>query len=123
MTRPRRVGSRRLRGGEISIRRETQYIIDRARRHDARLVTLGALIFFSTETGDAWVLDRQDHLAICLARDGVEQPYAIAESATGFAIEWTGRFELDGDAFTYADNSGHVRTVLGYPVAEIRRAL
>lgn len=84
---------------------------------------LGALIFFSTETGDAWMLDREDRLAICIARDGTEQPYAIAESERGFTIEWTGHFEVNGEAFTYADHAGHVRTVLGYPVAEIRRTL
>jgi hypothetical protein len=34
-------------------------------------VTVGPLVLFSTETGDAWLLDPADHLAARLARDGV----------------------------------------------------
>lgn len=42
--------------------------------------TLGPLLFFSTETGDAWVLDPADHLALCLARDGEPLPANIIET-------------------------------------------
>jgi hypothetical protein len=33
-------------------------------------VTVGPLALFSTDTGDAWLLDPEDHLAARLARDG-----------------------------------------------------
>jgi hypothetical protein len=112
-----------LRARDVSIRGEARYIVERAQAHEACLVKLGALVFFSTKTGDAWMLDREDRLAICLARDGAELLFPSERRDTRFAIEWTGRFELYGDAFTYADNAGHIRTVLGYPVAEIRGAL
>src|SRR5258708_6658063 len=42
----------------------------RAAEHDGRFVTIGQLVFFSTETGDAWMLDPTDRLAARLARDG-----------------------------------------------------
>jgi len=115
--------ARVLKAQDVSIRGEAKYIIERARARDGRLVALGALIFFSTDTGDAWMLDREDRLAVCLARDGEEQEYSIAESDAGFAVEWKGRFDLSGNAFIFSDNVGRVRTVIGYPVAEIRRAL
>src|SRR5215831_14306986 len=35
-----------------------------------RIVTIGQLLLFSTETGDAWLLDPADRLAARLARDG-----------------------------------------------------
>ena len=33
-------------------------------------VTIGPLVFFSTETGDAWMLELSNQLAARLARDG-----------------------------------------------------
>jgi len=114
---------RTVRGEDLSIKGEAEYIVGRACQGETRLVTLGPLIFFSTGTRDAWMLDREDRLALCLVRDGDSQAYFLRESANGYAIEWTGRFELDGETFVYADNAGHVRSVLGYPIAEIRRAL
>ena len=55
-------------------------------------VTLGSLIFFSTDNGDAWVLDFDDRLALCLALEGKAQPYRIVETDTRFAIEWNAKY-------------------------------
>ncbi len=107
----------------LSIAREVDYIIARAQERDARLVSLGPLVLFSTESGDAWLLDREDRLALCVARDGEAQRCSITESRSGYAIEWQGTFDLDGDAFVYVDRTGSARTVLGYPVAQLREAL
>jgi hypothetical protein len=49
---------------------EIGYIQDKAADHDGRIVTIGQLILFSTETGDAWLLDITDQLAARLARGG-----------------------------------------------------
>ncbi|HEY4690968.1 MAG TPA: hypothetical protein VIK33_16770 [Anaerolineae bacterium] len=38
---------------QINIEREVEYIVRRAAERDARVVMLGPLVFFSTETGDA----------------------------------------------------------------------
>jgi hypothetical protein len=32
----------------------------RAAGHDGRIVTIGQLTLFSGETGDAWIIDRED---------------------------------------------------------------
>ena len=40
-------------GGGIRLADEVRYIQQRAANHDGRIVTIGQLILFSTETGDA----------------------------------------------------------------------
>src|SRR5208283_1699358 len=46
---------------------EVRYIQRQAANHDSRIVTIGQLVLFSTDTGDAWLLDRSDQLAARLA--------------------------------------------------------
>jgi hypothetical protein len=53
-------------------------------------VTVGQLILFATETGDAWLLDPVDRLAARLARDGDSDPIDIEETDTTLAIGWKG---------------------------------
>ena len=66
------------------------------KRQHGRVVTVGQLILFSTETGDAWLLDPTDRLAARLARDGEGEPIHIEETDTTFAIGWTGRYRIEG---------------------------
>ncbi len=106
---------------DIDIHREIRYITERAQAGDARLVTLGNLVLFSTETQDAWLLDSEDSFALCLARDGQPQWYRILDTADTFAIEWNARFEITGAAFVVA-SSGEVRSIYGYPTAQIADA-
>src|SRR5499427_6818048 len=75
MTAPRRPvkrapGKRRVDGKDFRLADEVRYVQRCAARHDGRIVTIGQLILFSTETGDAWLLDKDDGLAAPLARDG-----------------------------------------------------
>ena len=55
-------------GKSFRLADEVRYIQRRAAEHDGRIVTIGQLVLFSTETGDAWLLDPPDHLAARLAR-------------------------------------------------------
>ena len=63
-----------------------------AQEHGDRVVRFGQLVFFSTETGDAWMLDPADGLARCLARDGVALPAGIVETPDRFGIEWNASY-------------------------------
>src|SRR3984893_9875772 len=102
---------------------EVRYIQDKAANHDGRMVTIGQLILFSTDTGDAWLLDVTDQLAARLARDGDPEPIHLEETDTTFGIRWTGQYHIEGTAFIYADrDSGRVRTIFGYPTQTIARA-
>ena len=95
---------------------EVEYIQRRAAEYDSRIVTIGPLLLFSTQTGDAWVLDPADHLAMPVAREGNPLPVQMAETTAKFAIAWTGQYHIDGDAFVYVDkDSRTTRTILGYP--------
>ena len=80
-----------------------------------RVVRLGPLIFFSTDTGDAWMLDPADHLALCLARAGDEQPYQILETRSKFNIVWNSEYKLADDLFLFADECDQIRAIAGYP--------
>ncbi len=106
----------------FSVLQEVDYIVGKAARRDARVVSIGPLVFFSTETGDAWVLDPADAAALCLARDGSPSPVRIVESERKFAIEWTCTYEINGEVMTFAEASGSVRSVMGYPTGEIAQA-
>jgi hypothetical protein len=98
-------------------------VADRASRYDSRIVTLGPLVFFSTETSDAWMLDPEDQLAACLVRDGSGLPVSIQETDERFAIEWTHAYQIDDDLMTFVDRCGSAKTVCGYPTREIEQAI
>jgi hypothetical protein len=98
-------------------------VIARAEQHEGRLVTLGSLVLFSTETGDAWMLDVEDSSALCLARSGERQPFAIVDAPTTFSIEWNGSFRIEDQAFIVTDSAGTTSSMFGYPIAQIREAL
>ena len=116
-------GKQWVEGKSFRLADEVRYIQSKAAAHDGRVVTLGQLVLFSTDTGDAWLLDVSDQLAAPLARDGDPEPIHLEETDTSFAIGWKGHYRIEGTAFIYADrDSGRVRAILGYPTQTIARA-
>ena len=108
----------------LHLAKEARHIQDRAAEHDGRIVSIGPLVLFSTDTGDAWILELADHLASKLASDGDALPVRIEESETTFAIEWQGRYRIEGDTFVYEDNNARrLVAILGYPTKHILRAI
>ncbi len=112
-----------LNRAEHGMTHEAEYIIHRAEVGDARIVTVAKLVLFSTEARDAWMLDPEDSLAVCLAHDGERQPFKIDETSATFSIEWPAGYRIDGDVFIVTEKSGRVRRILGYPTWEILRAV
>jgi hypothetical protein len=97
-----------------------RYIQRRAADHDSRIVTVCQPVLFSTETGDAWLLDPADRLAARLAQDGQSEAIYIKETDTTFAIAWKGRYRIEGPAFIYSDrDTGRTITILGYPTDKL----
>jgi hypothetical protein len=99
---------------------EISYIQDKAADHDGRIVTIGQLILFSTDPGDAWLPD-VTNLAAGLARVGDPEPIYLEETDASFAIEWKGHYRVEGPAFIYADrNTGRRHHHPGLPHTKTR---
>ncbi len=45
-------------GASFRLADEIRYITRRAAEHDGRVVTIGQLTLFSSETGDAWIIEK-----------------------------------------------------------------
>ena len=86
---------------------------------ETHVVVLGSLVFFSTETGDAWILDTEDNNALPLMHDMQEQDVTINEADGFFEIGWQGTYRIEGDLFVFIENSVRSRSIFGYPVKEI----
>jgi hypothetical protein len=113
-------GKRIVAGQSFRLADEVRYIQRRAAAGDSRIVTFAELVLFSTETGDAWLLDRADRLAARLASAGEREPIHIEETDTTFAIAWKGRYHIKGAAFVYSDReTGVITTILGYPTEKL----
>src|SRR5262245_48365002 len=61
-------GKRMVDGKSFRLADEVRYIQRRAAELDSRIVSIGQLVLFSSESGDAWMLDPAGHLAVRLAR-------------------------------------------------------
>ena len=113
-------GKRMVDGASFRLADEIRYITRRAAEHDGRVVTIGQLTLFSTETGDAWIIDREDRLALRLARDGDPEPFHIEETATSFAIDWKGLYRIEGGTFIFTErDTGRITAALGYPTGKL----
>jgi len=107
-------------GRDFRLADEVRHIQQCAARHDGRIVTVGQLILFSTQTGDAWLLDATDRLAAQLARDGDPEPIHIEETDANFTIDWKGHYRIEGDAFVFVDRKTRgTRAILGYPTHKL----
>lgn len=106
-----------------SISQEINTIIQLSHQREARLLSLGRLVFFSTQTGDAWILDPDEGRARCLSLDGEKQPFTINETPTDFSIDWDSEYRIKGRLFTVLEYSGSVRTILGYPTLQLEEAI
>ena len=116
-------GKRMVDGKDFHLADEVRYIQRCAARHDGRIVTVGQLILFSTQTGDAWLLDAEDALAAPLARDGDPEPVHIEETDANFTIDWKGHYRIQGAAFVFVNRKTRgTRTILGYPTQKLEQA-
>jgi hypothetical protein len=128
MTAPRKPiktgpGKRMVDGKDFRLAEEVRYVQRCAAKHNGRIVTIGQLILFSTESGDAWLLDKEDGLAAPLARNGDPEPIHIEETNANFTIEWNGHYRIEGAAFIFVDRKTQAtRTILGYPTQKLQHA-
>ena len=107
---------------QVNITGEIDYIIVQAENGKARIVTIGSLVLFSTETGDAWMLDPEDGLALCLARGGERESFTVTETSKNFVIAWQANYRIEGEKFIVLERSGRTRAIFGYPTKKIMQA-
>lgn len=116
--------AQRLSRQSLHLAKEVRSIQRRAAEHDGRIVSIGPLVFFSTDTGDAWILEPADALACRLVIGGDPIEIFFEETETGYAIGWQGHYRIDGETFTYEDNASHrLIAIGGYPVHLLQRVI
>ena len=117
-------GQRQVPGKDFRLADEVRYIQRRAAQCDSRIVSIASLLLFSTETGDAWILDPADQLATPIARQGTALSVHIQDTDRNFTVEWAGNYQIDGDLFLYREkDSGNTRAIFGYPTARITQQI
>lgn len=85
---------------------------------------IGALVFFATDRGDAWLLELTEQDALPVARAGTPLDITVAETEETLEIGWTHSFAVKGSLLittSYLD--GAVSSHEGCPVREIRDAV
>lgn len=115
-----------------SLLKECDYIVEAALSGNGKLVITGPeilakqpLILFSTENGDAWVLEPNEGLAICLAWQGERNEPRINDKGRQLKIEWDGEFAIEDDSFAVDIGLPPIgkRAIFGYPVDKLRDAI
>ncbi|MDP5239125.1 hypothetical protein Q9Q94_06255 [Uliginosibacterium sp. 31-16] len=106
-----------IKQSDVSFLKEVEYILGLAAAGKSHVVALEHCVLFSTEDGDAWVLDANDGLALCLSWHGRRQDFVIEESAERFFVGYDADFMLREGAFVVRSDNPRIgsRTILGYP--------
>lgn len=120
---PPRPQKQRSRHAKVNITKEANYIIQCAQNGDGRVVATGQFVFFSTATGDAWLLEPGEQLAMELARHGKEQTFTILETPHNVAIKWELAYEIQDGSFITISEGGRITTIQGYPIDEIQEMI
>ena len=109
--------------GEMFIGKEIEHIVECAKAGDVHIVAIGPLIVFSAASGDAWMLEPDDGLAVPLCRFGEPLPLNLLETSEQFTVEWTHTYSIQDDCFVVFDQgSGRMTQIMGYPTRQISQA-
>ena len=85
--------------------------------------TKGVFVFFSTEEGDAWVLEASGGDALQVAAAGRPIEVDVVQTAEAIEVTWSHQFTIRKD-FTVTDYADQSRTIhSSYPAARIRALL
>jgi len=99
-------------------------IKDAARARKRLVMTSGVLILFSTEEGDAWLLETTDQDALRLMDKGEEIDVLIEENPETTTVEWSHTFKLKKKLFIVTSYKEKEQEVFeGYPVKKIIAAM
>ncbi|MEC5387300.1 hypothetical protein VVD49_16340 [Uliginosibacterium sp. H3] len=82
-------------------------------------------VIFSTGIGDAWLLEPNEQLGMCLVWRGECQTMGICDDPDRLEVEWDGTYELRGDFFCVESQHPLIgtRAIGGYPLDGVRKLL
>lgn len=86
---------------------------------------VGPYVLFSSQSGDAWLLDPDGFGAICLIWKGNMPEEGVAAAARRQETGWHAEYELLGDFFRVESELPGIgeQAIAGYPVGEIRSVI
>lgn len=114
-----------------SIRAECEATIAAERRSEAKAVmtqdgvACPPFVLFSSGIGDAWLLEPDEQLAMCLVWHGEPQSIGLRDDPDRIEVEWDGGYELRGDFFYFESQHPIIgtRAIGGYPLNGVRKLL
>jgi hypothetical protein len=96
---------------------------DKVSAMSAAMWTRGVFVFFSTDEGDAWVLEASGMDALQVAAAGRQIDVDVVQTADAIEVTWSHQFSIRKD-FTVTDYADQSRSILAsYPAARIRALL
>jgi hypothetical protein len=110
---------------------ECEAIIAAELRGESKVVMTSAgvacppFVLFSTGIGDAWVLEPDEALAMCLVWQGSSQAIGLRDDPARLEVEWDATYELVGDFFRLESEHPLIgtRAIGGYPLHVVRKVL
>ncbi len=96
---------------QLSLKAEVEKIQQAAVAGKSEVRTIGVFVLFSTESGNAWLLELTDMDALLVARDGAACEVDIIESAETMEINWSHQFAVRNKRLvvtSYADKTEQV---------------
>lgn len=118
------------RAGFGKLNAELDIIVRAAHAGETRIIVTGPemvtvpLVLFTSQ-GDAWMLDANEDMAICLIWQGEALPRNIRDAGRNIEIDWDGSFALNGESFAVDTDHPEIgrRVICGYPLQELRQAI
>jgi hypothetical protein len=96
---------------------------DKVNDKSAVMWTRGVFVFFSTDEGDAWVLEASGMDALQVAAAGRQLDVDVQQTEEAIEVTWSHQFTIRKD-FAVTDYADQSRTVYAsYPAARIRALL
>ena len=88
---------------QLSLRSEVEKLQKAAVERRNSLYTLGVFVFFTTDTGDGWLLEVSEMDALQVARDGQILEVEIEENAETIEVNWSHKFSMKNNIFQVRD--------------------
>lgn len=114
-----------------TIRAECEAIVAAELRGEVKIVVTKPgpacppFVLFSTAIGDAWLLEPDEQLAMCMLWHGEREVIGVSADPSRIEVAWDGGYELLGDFFHVETNNPKIgdRAIAGYPLYAVRTAL